>query len=160
MLGTLTMPNLLSSASPALFWAWLRYYLAPAPSSDLRLNELRLPAIKTVWPQYITQNWRGRPLRSRVAIVELIGATTTKAGLRVESALDERTYESARRANRKPRHYRRPVPEWNYTIRPRQAPKLWLLLFGVSLVWISRNHRLARDFERHPEPSPPSSASP
>lgn len=32
----------------------------------------------------ITQNWRGRPLESRLAVVELIGATTTKAGLAVE----------------------------------------------------------------------------
>jgi hypothetical protein len=38
MLGTLTMPSILSSASPALFWAWLRYYLAPTLSSDLRIT--------------------------------------------------------------------------------------------------------------------------
>jgi len=42
---------------------------------------------------HITQNWRGRPLTDRVAIVELIGATTTKAGLKVECVLDTRTYE-------------------------------------------------------------------
>jgi hypothetical protein len=38
MLGTLTMPDLLSPASPARFWAWLRYYLAPTPASDLRIT--------------------------------------------------------------------------------------------------------------------------
>ena len=32
---------------------------------------------------HITQNWRGRPLTSRLAVVELIGATTTKSGLQV-----------------------------------------------------------------------------
>jgi hypothetical protein len=37
-LGTLTMPNLLSPASPSLFWAWLRYYLAPTGSPDLRIT--------------------------------------------------------------------------------------------------------------------------
>jgi hypothetical protein len=37
MLGTLTMPDLLSPASPARFWAWLRYYLAPTVASDLRI---------------------------------------------------------------------------------------------------------------------------
>ena len=42
---------------------------------------------------HITQNWRGRPLTDRMAIVELIGATTTKAGLKVECALDTRTYQ-------------------------------------------------------------------
>ena len=38
MLGTLTMPDLLSPASPARFWAWLRYYLAPTIASDLRIT--------------------------------------------------------------------------------------------------------------------------
>ena len=42
---------------------------------------------------HITQNWRGRPLDDRMAVVELIGATTTKAGLKVECALDTATYE-------------------------------------------------------------------
>ena len=32
---------------------------------------------------HITQNWRGRPLTDRVTIVETIGATTTKSGLKV-----------------------------------------------------------------------------
>jgi hypothetical protein len=32
---------------------------------------------------HITQNWRGRPLTSRTAVVELIAATTTKTGLTV-----------------------------------------------------------------------------
>jgi hypothetical protein len=38
MLGTLTMPNMFSPASPALFWAWLRYYRALTPASDLRIT--------------------------------------------------------------------------------------------------------------------------
>lgn len=38
MLGTLTMPDLLSPASPARFWAWLRYFLAPAETPDLRIT--------------------------------------------------------------------------------------------------------------------------
>ena len=42
---------------------------------------------------HITQNWRGRPLTDRLAVVELIGATTTKTGLKVESVLDTRTYQ-------------------------------------------------------------------
>lgn len=38
MLGTLTMPDLLSPASPARFWAWLRYFESIKPSSDLRIS--------------------------------------------------------------------------------------------------------------------------
>jgi hypothetical protein len=74
---------------------------------------------------HITQNWRGRPLTDRVAIVELIGATTTKAGLKVECVLDTRTYEKGIKVRDAemavlditgdPFH-----PEWNYTIKPRR----------------------------------------
>ena len=42
---------------------------------------------------HITKTWRGQPLTDRLAVVELIAATTTKTGLRVESALDTRSYE-------------------------------------------------------------------
>ena len=41
----------------------------------------------------ITQTWRAKPLASRAAVVELIAATTAKTGLKVESALDQKTYE-------------------------------------------------------------------
>jgi hypothetical protein len=37
---------------------------------------------------FITQNWRGRPLVSRQAIVSLIASTTTSTGLIVKAALD------------------------------------------------------------------------
>ncbi len=74
---------------------------------------------------YITQNWRGRPLTDRLAIVELIGATTTKAGLKVECALDTRTYEKGIKVSHAEME-RLDItgddfhPEWNYTIKPRQ----------------------------------------
>jgi hypothetical protein len=78
---------------------------------------------------HITQNWRGRPLTSRVAVVELIAATTTKTGLIVQSALDQRTYVKGRKVKNSemaaldiigdPFH-----PEWNYTIKPRRTSNL------------------------------------
>src|SRR5262245_4307702 len=48
---------------------------------------------------FITQNWRGKPLVTHQVIVELISATTTKGGLRVECRLDERTYAKGRRVS-------------------------------------------------------------
>ena len=76
---------------------------------------------------HITQNWRGRPLESRAAVVELIAATTTKTGLKVECALDERTYEKGIKVSDQEMaaldirgdtfH-----PEWNYTVHPRPRP--------------------------------------
>ena len=41
---------------------------------------------------HITQNWRGRPL-TIVLPSSVIRATTTKTGLKAESALDTRTYQ-------------------------------------------------------------------
>lgn len=41
---------------------------------------------------HITQNWRGRPLTSRQVVVNLIGNTTAKTGLRIRAELDENTY--------------------------------------------------------------------
>jgi Rhodopirellula transposase DDE domain len=77
---------------------------------------------------HITQNWRGRPLTDRVAVVELIGATTTKAGLKVECALDPRTYEKGIRisdAQMKTLDITGDTfhPEWNYTVRQRHSVK-------------------------------------
>ena len=74
---------------------------------------------------HITQNWRGRPLTDRIAIVELIGATTTKAGLKVECVLDERTYEKGIKVSDAEMAALNIAgddfhPEWNYTIKPRR----------------------------------------
>jgi hypothetical protein len=76
---------------------------------------------------YLIQNWRGRPLTDRLAVVELIGSTTTKTGLKVESALDTRTYQKGIKVGNAEMK-RLDItgdafhPEWNYTIRPRQQP--------------------------------------
>ena len=41
---------------------------------------------------FITQNWRAKPLVSYRVIVDLIAATTTKTGLRVQCELDANSY--------------------------------------------------------------------
>ena len=74
--------------------------------------------------RHITQTWRGRPLTDRLAVVELIAATTTTTGLRVESALDTRTYEKGIKVTDAEMDALDIAgdafhPEWNYTIRPR-----------------------------------------
>ncbi len=75
---------------------------------------------------HISQNWRARPLTSRLAIVELIAATTTKTGLTVACELDTATYAKgikisdaemdALAITRNDFH-----PEWNYSIAPRSG---------------------------------------
>ena len=44
----------------------------------------------------ISQNWRGKPLISHEVAVNLIGATTTRTGLRVCSGLDTGLYPAGR----------------------------------------------------------------
>ena len=72
---------------------------------------------------FITQNWRGKPLVTHQVIVELIGATKTKTGLRVECRLDERSYPTGRRISDQEMATVNLVPaafhgEWNYAIDP------------------------------------------
>ena len=77
---------------------------------------------------HITQNWRGRPLESRLAVVDLIGATTTKSGLKIECALDERTYQKGIRIKKADMNLLNIEadafhPEWNYKIKPQRTDK-------------------------------------
>ena len=58
-------------------------------------------------------------------MVELIGATTTKAGLKVDCVLDERTYQKGIKVSDAEMQALDITgdafhPEWNYTIKPRQ----------------------------------------
>jgi len=58
-------------------------------------------------------------------VIELIGAATTKTGLKVDSALDTRTYRKGVRVSKAEMQSLDIAgdqfhPEWNYTIRPRK----------------------------------------
>jgi len=102
-----------------------------ADATQLTLHVHHYPPGTSKWNRiehrlfcHITQNWRGRPLTDRVAVVELIGATTTKTGLKVACVLDERTYQKGIKVSDAEMaalditgdtfH-----PDWNYTIKPR-----------------------------------------
>jgi len=72
---------------------------------------------------FISMNWRGKPLTTYRTVVELIAATTTATGLRVEADLDEGYYPTGRKISE--RDFKNlPVTghtfhgDWNYTIRP------------------------------------------
>lgn len=75
---------------------------------------------------FITQNWRGKPLRNLQTIVNLISSTTTKSGLIVKANLDTNQYETGIRVSDEEMARLRIFPhqfhgEWNYTIRPRKS---------------------------------------
>ena len=72
---------------------------------------------------FITQNWRGRPLVSRQAIVNLIASTTTRTGLIVRAALDTQRYDTAVKVTDDELARLLLAPDrfhgdWNYTISP------------------------------------------
>jgi hypothetical protein len=74
---------------------------------------------------FITQNWRGRPLVTHQAIVNLIASTTTRAGLIVKAAIDTNRYDTAIKVSdeelarlRLTRHEFH--GDWDYTIAPRR----------------------------------------
>jgi len=72
---------------------------------------------------HITENWRGRPLRSLGVIVSLIGHTTTQKGLRIRAELDTKEYKTGikvsdqelAKVNIKKDKFH---GDWNYTILP------------------------------------------
>jgi hypothetical protein len=76
---------------------------------------------------FISMNWRGRPLISYEAIVQLIGSTKTNKGLEIRCELDHGEYEKGRKVSdaeldaviieRDAFH-----GEWNYTISPADSP--------------------------------------
>jgi hypothetical protein len=72
---------------------------------------------------FITQNWRGKPLHTRAAIVNMIAGTRTKAGLKVRCVLDTHHYPKAIKVSNAQMQQLRISPhdfhgDWNYTIAP------------------------------------------
>jgi Rhodopirellula transposase DDE domain len=103
-----------------------------ADASGLTLTVSHFPPGTSKWNKiehrlfsFVTQNWRGKPLVTLQAIVELIGSTRTTKGLLVKAALDPKDYPSGKKVSDEElnqvqltRH--KFHGDWNYTIRPRQ----------------------------------------
>ena len=102
-----------------------------ADETRLRIHVSHFPPGTSKWHKiehrlfcHITQNWRGKPLRTFETIVDLIGNTRTAAGLRVTAQLDQRKYPTgvvitkaemaALSLHRNEFH-----GDWNYELRPR-----------------------------------------
>jgi hypothetical protein len=101
-----------------------------ANASGLLIQVCHFPPGTSKWNKiehqlfcHITQNWRGRPLISHEAVVELIGSTTTSKGLQVRAALDSNRYPTGIKVSEAEWAAVRLEPavfhgEWNYTVRP------------------------------------------
>ena len=117
-----------SNGNRVRLWKWELQRLA----NELRkeIHVCHFPPGTSKWNKiehkmfsYITLNWRGVPLVSREAIVQLIGNTTTTKGLKIESQVDYRKYEKGREVDDKDFESIGIVPdkfhgEWNYCIEP------------------------------------------
>jgi hypothetical protein len=113
---------------------WKRELQRFANEINLSITVTHLPPGTSKWNKiehrlfaFITQNWRGKPLVSHEVIVQLIGATKTETGLKVECEIDGNLYPrgvqvtdqemQAINLTRAEFH-----GEWNYTIGPTQPP--------------------------------------
>jgi len=77
---------------------------------------------------HITQNWRGKPLRTFETVVDLIGNTSTIGGLRVMAKLDSRKYRTGVEITKAQRSALALRPhtfrgEWNYELQPRELKR-------------------------------------
>ena len=72
---------------------------------------------------YISANWRGKPLVDLQTVVELIGNTTTQAGLTVKVIVDKAKYATGRKVSNED-FVKINIDkntfhgDWNYIIRP------------------------------------------
>ena len=90
-----------SNGNRVRLWKWELQRLANELRMDIHV--CHFPPGTSKWNKiehkmfsYITLNWRGVPLISREAIVQLIGNTTTTTGLKIKSQIDYRKYEKGR----------------------------------------------------------------
>ncbi len=112
---------------------WKRQLQQWADETGLHISVCHFPPGTSKWNKiehrmfaHITQNWRGRPLVSHEVIVNLIGHTTTQAGLRIHAALDAQTYRTGIKITDEEFasvHIKRHAfhGEWNYTIVPNES---------------------------------------
>src|SRR5262252_2387038 len=103
-----------------------------ADETGLRIQVCHFPPGTSKWNViehrlfcHITQNWRGRPLVSLEVIVNLIGNTTTRAGLKVRAELDPAPYPTGIKISDAEFAAVQLQPaafhgDWNYSITPHQ----------------------------------------
>ena len=117
-----------SNGSRVRLWKWeLQQF---ANRTGLVITVCHFPPGTSKWNKiehrlfsHIAMNWRGKPLVDLATIVSLIGATTSTAGLRVRSELDDGAYPAGvaitdtqmARVQMTPHAFH---GDWNYTIHP------------------------------------------
>jgi hypothetical protein len=113
--------------------AWKVQLQKLADEIDLRIRVSHFPPGTSKWNKiehrlfcHITENWRGKPLRTFETVVQLIGHTRTAKGLRVRAKLDQAKYPTGVVITKAQMatlalHRDEFHGEWNYELRPRRS---------------------------------------
>jgi len=116
--------------------AWKLELQKFADENQLRIRVSHFPPGTSKWNKiehrlfcHITENWRGKLLRTFETVVELIGNTRTAAGLRVQAKLDKGKYPTGAVVTKAQMKALALTThnfhgEWNYELLPRPIAKL------------------------------------
>ena len=111
--------------------AWKVYLQQLSDETGLAVTVCHYPPGTSKWNKiehrlfsFISLNWKGKPLINFETVVNLIGGTRTKTGLKVKAVLDTNQYETGVELSKKDMdqlHLTRHKihPDWNYTLSPR-----------------------------------------
>ena len=113
--------------------AWKTGLAVLAQETGLAITVCHLPAGTSKWNKiehrlfgHISMNWRGRPPTSHQDIIDLIGATTSRTGLKVHAELDDTIYPTGIKIS-DTQMATLPITrhefhgDWNYTLKPEKS---------------------------------------
>jgi hypothetical protein len=111
--------------------AWKYYLQQFSDEFRLEVTTCHYPPGTSKWNKiehrmfsFISLNWQGKPLVTYDTVLNLIGGTHTRTGLRIKTRLDKHQYELGQKVSdvemkRLCIQYHKTHPVWNYTITPR-----------------------------------------
>ena len=113
--------------------AWKLHLQALSDETGMAITVCHYPPGTSKWNKiehrlfsFISLNWRGKPLLNFETVINLIGGTHTRSGLKVKAVLDTNQYATGVKTPdeeidklRLKRH--KTHPNWNYTLLPRNA---------------------------------------
>jgi len=112
--------------------AWKLHLQALSEETGMAITVCHYPPGTSKWNHiehrlfsFISLNWKGKPLVNFEAVVNLIGGTRTRAGLKVKAVLDTNPYETGIEVSDEEIHQLRLKrhklhPDWNYTLLPQE----------------------------------------
>jgi len=111
--------------------AWKLHLQALSDETGMAITVCHYPPGTSKWNKiehrlfsFISLNWRGQPLLNFETVINLIGGTHTRSGLRVKAVLDTNQYETGvatpdQEIDKLLLKRHRTHPNWNYTLLPR-----------------------------------------